>query len=62
VYRFLDGRICAPRFLGELRKIYGNAVVPAKHEKNERQQAGFDFAIRVHEAASRFDSPKVVVP
>jgi hypothetical protein len=42
--------------LTELRKIYGNAVVPAKHEKNERQQTGFDFAIRVHEAASMFHS------
>jgi hypothetical protein len=44
--------------LAELRKIYGNAVVPAKQEKNERQQAGFDFSIRVHEAASMFDSPE----
>jgi hypothetical protein len=44
--------------LAELRKLYGNAVVPAKHETNERQQAGFDFAIRVHEAASMFDSPE----
>jgi hypothetical protein len=44
--------------LSELRKIYGNAVVPAEHEKNERQQAGFDFAIRVNEAASMFDTPE----
>ena len=44
--------------LTELRKIYGNAVAPTKHKKNERQQDGFDFTIRVHEAASMFDTPE----
>ena len=44
--------------LAELRKIYGNAVAPTRHVKNERQQVGFDFAVRVHEAVSMFDTPE----